>query len=254
MAHLQLALPSLDEPWSFIVKVTLSSASNVATLVACVLIATMAIPTLTARWFGSPDGTGRQPPPVERITNLTTSLPKTTLGNGGTAKIALIEFSDFQCPFCGRYARETFPTLRKDFVDTGTVTYAYRHFPLSQIHALARDAGTAAICAGTHGLFWQMHERLFADQQALAKDNLVADAIGLGLDRDQFSTCLGTPAAILDEDLAEGQRLGVASTPTFLIGLVQADGRVRVTSRIHGAQAIAVFRSTLEEARRLSRS
>src|SRR6266849_1457871 len=83
------------------------------------------------------------------------------------AKVALIEFSDFQCPFCGRYDKDTYPQLLKDYVDTGKVKYVWRDYPLD-FHRNAEKAAEAARCAGEQGRFWEMHDRLFANQQTIA--------------------------------------------------------------------------------------
>jgi protein-disulfide isomerase len=162
--------------------------------------------------------------------------------------VALIEFSDFQCPFCGQYTRETYGNLQRDFVDTGRVEYVFRHFPIEAAHPLAFKAAEAAECALEQGKFWEMHDRLFADQMALSGEDLIAHANRIALSESQFTTCLnGSGARKVKEDQAEGIRLGVTSTPTFLIGEIRPDGRtIRLARRIRGARPYETFRAELE--------
>jgi protein-disulfide isomerase len=176
------------------------------------------------------------------------ALPKTNNRGNQQAKIVFIEFSDFQCPYCGHFARESFVNLQNEFVDSGRMMYVFRNYPLDQIHPFASKAGKAALCAGDQHKFWPMHDRLFADQKALGEADLLRQAEGLGLDRDQFARCLdGDSDSRLADDIAEGKRAGVISTPTFLIGTVQHSGDVLVKTRIHGDQPLAVFRNAVEE-------
>jgi protein-disulfide isomerase len=91
----------------------------------------------------------------------------------GTGSIAIVEFSDFECPFCSRYARDVFPTLKRDLVDSGTVRYVALHYPLEDIHPLAAQAAEAAEYAAQQARFWEMSGRLFIDTKALARANLL---------------------------------------------------------------------------------
>jgi protein-disulfide isomerase len=163
-----------------------------------------------------------------------------------TASLAVIEFSDFQCPFCGRYARDVYPQVRKRFLDAGKVKYVFRNLPLSS-HLLARGAAVAAQCAGEQNLFWEMHERLFSNQQALEAADLIAHAVAVGVEPTTFNVCFkGAVPAKIDADLREADRLGIKGTPTFMIGDVDANGDVRVRSRINGAQSFQVFATVIE--------
>src|SRR5207247_8778213 len=95
------------------------------------------------------------------------------------AKVAVIEYSDFQCPFCGRYAKESFPQITSDYVDTGKVKYVFHDLPLD-FHKYAFKAAEAAHCAGEQGKFWEMHGLLFQNQAALAPEQLGGYAKDLG--------------------------------------------------------------------------
>ena len=236
------------------VKLNLAAIANVATIVACLLVTLAVVPTLKTAWSGSTKAADGKAQAIEHVDNLRIAMPKANVKGDPRAKVIVIEFADFQCPFCGKYARETFPEIQRQYIDAGQAMYGYRHFPLVDIHPLARDAGKAALCAGDQQKFWPMHDRLLLDRHSLALADLMTDADHLGLDRARFDACLNAPAPLLDEDIAEARRLGVIATPTFFVGTVEPDGNVRVTSKIHGARALPIFRSAFAEALRLSSS
>ncbi len=153
------------------------------------------------------------------------------------AKVTMVEFVDFECPFCGRYARDTLPQLRREYGDR--IRYVSRQFPLD-IHPHAAAAARAAVCADEQGRYWQLHDMLFAHQEALAKSDLAGYARELGLDMGRYATCLRAPAtqAHVERDLADGRRYGVTGTPAFFI-----NGRL-----ISGAQPYPQFKAQLDAA------
>ena len=162
------------------------------------------------------------------------------------ATVAVIEYSDFQCPFCGRFARDVWPMVESSYVRTGKVRFAFRYFPLNQIHPRAERAAEAAECAARQGKFWLMHNVLFRSQDQLDDADLVRDAEGLSLDKAKFNACLAGPAAAtVAQDLQSGQPW-VRGTPSFLLGPLEADGRVRITARLSGLQSLATFQQALE--------
>jgi protein-disulfide isomerase len=191
-------------------------------------------------------GRGGQDVAEPGATELTTIANATTKGHPA-AKLVIVEFSDFQCPACGHYARDTFGGLLREFVETGKVLYVFRNFPLETIHPFAFKAAEAAECAREQGKYWEMHDRLFANQRALAQPDLVAHARALGLDETRFLACLaGGMTHKVRQDIAEGSRLGVRSTPTFLVGQTEADGSIKIRGRITGAQPLSGFQAALE--------
>jgi protein-disulfide isomerase len=167
------------------------------------------------------------------------------------AKLTLVEFTDYQCPFCGRYVRQTLPQIDKDYVQSGKVRYVLLDFPLESIHPQALKAAEAARCAGEQAKYWEMHDRLFADQQALGLKDLSEHAQALGLDSSKFQQCLdgGTYAAKIRANQAEGQRAGVRGTPAFFLGLSDpADpAKVKVMRMISGAQSYPAFQAALDD-------
>ena len=166
----------------------------------------------------------------------------------GKARVAVIEFSDYQCPFCARYSKETFARLQDDYVDTGKVKYIFRDLPL-EFHKNAFKAAEAAHCAGEQGKFWEMHDLLFENQAALAPEQLPAYAKSLGLSETGFQRCLesGEFAADIKRDIADAGTAGISGTPTFLIGVVQpGDGRVKVVKKLVGAKPYAEFKTAVD--------
>jgi protein-disulfide isomerase len=137
------------------------------------------------------------------------------------APLTIIEFSDFQCPYCKRHVDDTQPALDEKYVDSGKVLWVFKHFPLN-IHPQAPAAGIAAECAAEQGQFWEMHHLLFADPEAWSIEDpspVFTDLAGqLALDVDAFSACLVDPemAARVDSDMNEGAPY-VRGTPTFII-------------------------------------
>lgn len=175
------------------------------------------------------------------------------MGNGPTrgdvaAPIVMVEFSDYECQFCGRFARESFPAIEREFIATGKVRHVFRSFPLEAIHKRAFKAHEAAACAGNQGRYWPFHERLFANQRALEPADLLAHATAVGLDMGAFRTCLdsGTMAARVRQDIEAGTQLGVQGTPLFLIGRPDPGGALLVVKGISGAQPFSVFKEAFE--------
>lgn len=161
------------------------------------------------------------------------------------AKLTLVEFSDYQCPFCTRHAQGVLQEIEKEYVKTGKVKYVFRDFPLETIHPKALKAHEAAHCAGEQDKYWEMHDRLFAN----GPDDLTAHAKALALDMAKFEQCLssGKHAAKIRQSFLDGQQAGVRGTPTFFVGL--ADGNetsIKAPQMIVGAQPYAAFKDVLE--------
>jgi protein-disulfide isomerase len=154
----------------------------------------------------------------------------------GTGQTALVVFTDFECPYCGAFARETVPTIRQAFVEGGKLTLVSIAMPLERIHPHARRASEAAECASRQGKFWPMHDRLYSDQSALVADALLTSARAVGLDMTHYEQCMQQdgPAAVA-EDVQEARRLNVNATPTLFIGRFRDDGSIQLLKRVNGA-------------------
>lgn len=183
-----------------------------------------------------------QPPlPAELVTD---GAP---FKGSANAPLTIVEFSDFQCPFCGRHFQQTYGQLDKEYISTGKVRYVFRHFPLERIHPQAFKAGEAAECATAQGKFWEMHDRLFANQQALMPADLLKHAQALGLDEARFTTCLaGQMTARVRADLALGAQAGVTATPNFFLGVPMPGGKIKVLRKLNGAVPFATFKSAID--------
>lgn len=157
------------------------------------------------------------------------------------AKVTMVEFSDFECPFCGRFYSETLPQLISEYVDTGKMKIYYRHYPLS-FHPKAVPLAHASECANDQGSFWEMHDKIFENAATVstATDDTIKSWAGeLGLDTATFNSCYDakTHQSKIDEDFAAGGAVGVSGTPTFYI-----NGKQLV-----GAQPFSAFKAIIDE-------
>ena len=168
-----------------------------------------------------------------------------------SAPVTIVEFTDYQCPYCARHARSTLPSLISEFVDRGRVRYIIRDLPLD-MHPLAIPSAKAARCASSQGAkrYWQYHDALFDAQEHLADSSFVAIARNLGLDVPAFELCLRSPEIEkrVDQDAAAAASAGLTGTPSFVIGLATGSAVTGVV--VTGAQPLAHFREVIEEALR----
>jgi protein-disulfide isomerase len=160
------------------------------------------------------------------------------LGSAAAA-ITLIEFADYQCPFCRKFWKDTLPQIKEKYIDTGKVKFVYRDFPLS-FHPAAQASAEAAECAGDQGKYWQMHDKIYEEQEKkgagtvqYSADDLKAWAGQIGLRVSEFNNCLdsGKNREEVLKDFADGQAAGVTGTPVFFL-----NGKP-----IKGAQSYAAF-------------
>ena len=165
------------------------------------------------------------------------------------APVTLVEFSDYQCPFCQQFFQNTLPALKRDYIDTGKVRYVFRDYPLDQIHPQARKAAEAAHCAGDQGKYWEMHDLLFRNQRALTLPELANHARAIGLDANAFDGCLasGKHAAKVSKGLEDGLAAGIQGTPGFVIGTTEPGPSVEGAA-VRGAQPADVFRRLIDQA------
>ena len=174
-----------------------------------------------------------QPPPVIRVEVSTEGAP---IRGAADAPVTIVEFSDFECPFC----KQAHPTL-KQLLERypGKVRLAYRDFPLDSIHPKARRASEAARCAHDQGKFWEYHDVLFTQSPQLAPNDLRRYAGQVGIDVTKFDSCLATGVhkAAVQRDLDEGNRLGITGTPAFFI-----NGRT-----LTGAQPLEAFTRLIDQ-------
>ena len=144
-----------------------------------------------------------------------------------SAKVTIVEFSDYECPYCRRFAQNTYPSFQKEFVDSGKAKFAYRNFPLG-MHEFAQKASEAALCAKDQDKFWEYHEKVFSvsADSALDVTSLKKYASDLGLDTAKFNDCLDNSkmAAAVKKDQQDGSAAGVTGTPAFMVNNVLVTG------------------------------
>jgi protein-disulfide isomerase len=160
-----------------------------------------------------------------------------------SARVALVEFGDFDCPFCAKFARDTLPAVDSEFVDRGEVLFVFKHTPM---HPLSRGAAIVADCAGGQGRFWQMHDSLFRGVDTLDDAGLTRQASALRLNLEQLAVCKAAgSAAGIDAQIREARQFGVQGTPTLMFGRLQRNNLMTVTTMVAGAMPLALVRSEL---------
>ncbi len=188
--------------------------------------------------------------PVVRDAAPGTALDLADLPTKGsdTARVVLVEFSDFECPFCRRHAKDVAPALDDEFVAKGKVRRVFVNNPLP-IHQNAKMLATAAICAGEQGQYWEMYTRLF-EQQSTQKEDVLLSAQNLGINADEFKKCLEDspePAKRLEEDLSKAAKFHLAGTPSFAIGVIDKRGQLSIQKFITGAVSLNTFEKTIND-------
>lgn len=153
------------------------------------------------------------------------------------APVTIIEFSDYECPFCGRFYSQTLPQLKTEYIDTGKVKLVYRDFPLS-FHPKAQKAAEAAECAGDQDRYFDFHDKIFENQGSIGVSDLKKYAGDLGLDQGEFDDCLdsGKFEQEVKDDVAAGVAAGLSGTPSFLIN----------GQKLVGAQPFAAFKAIID--------
>jgi protein-disulfide isomerase len=178
---------------------------------------------------------------------------KVSLKGGGAhmlgksdAPLVLIEYTDYQCPFCKRFYDGTFVEIKKNLIDTGKVRFISRNMPLP-FHAHAKKAAQAAFCAGEQAKYWEMRDALFKNQNKLEDEATTGYAKELALKADVFKSCMDDErsAKEVSDEAAYAGSIGITGTPTFVLGRPKGDlveGR-----KIVGAQPYAAFETQVNE-------
>jgi len=167
-------------------------------------------------------------PTVGIIVGIPPVLASDHVIGSANAPVTVIEYFDFQCPFCGRFARETFPQIKQQYIDSGMVRFVFRHFPLTNIHPRARPAALASECAHDQGLFDAYHDEVFERLGGLNSSQIAAElsnaklkqyATNVGADRATFDPCADgeSKGVRVQTDVDSGTALGVSQTPSFVV-------------------------------------
>jgi len=192
-------------------------------------------------------GAARQAAPE----SLTVSTKGASALGRAHAPVTIVEFTDYQCPFCARHATTTLQEIRKAYIDKGLVRYVVRDMPLEQLHPLAVRAAATVRCASAEsaGSYWAYHDRLFANQGRIADTTFGAIAQALGLDLDRFTQCVssGRFMEAVRQDLAAATAAGLSGTPAFVIGRTAVNDSVTGVT-IRGAYPFAQFKAAIDAA------
>jgi len=179
------------------------------------------------------------------------SLDDDPMKGNPDASITIVEFSDFQCPFCAKFHEITLPQIEQNYISTGKVNFVYRDFPIQSIHPNAVPAALASECADDQGKFWEMHDMIFRNQrdwqglQIAQSASLFKEyAIEIGLNTDEFDSCMisGKHFEEIQNDLDDGRAYGVTGTPGFFIG----NEKIGFTKLV-GAQPYSSFQRVIEQ-------
>ena len=163
--------------------------------------------------------------PAEEITRARLNLDGMAVLGSKEAPVTMVEFTDYQCPFCQRFHVTTFAELKKQFIDTGKVRFYSRDLPLD-FHPNAMRAAQAARCANEQGQFWPLRDRMGANPDKLDLANLLAFASDLKMDEKAFKTCVESEKYknAVQTDVMEAMKIGATGTPTFVVGKSTSDG------------------------------
>ena len=167
-----------------------------------------------------------------------------------TATVALVEFSDYECPFCIRHFQQTMPRIVTDYVKTGRIRYAFRDWPVDSLHPESIRAHEAAHCAAEQNRYWEIHPRLFGPSGSHSPERILSLAQDVGLDMKAFGDCVQSRRS--DDEIRRTSRMAVAfgatGTPAFFIGLRDpVTDRVTVVRGLTGAQPYDTFAQAIDE-------
>lgn len=183
---------------------------------------------------------GRPAEPA-KPTSIKLDLRNTPMQGSKDAPLTVVEFTDYQCPFCQRFHQQTYGELKKNYIDTGKVRFYSRDLPLDSLHPNATRAAQAARCAGEQGKFWDIREIMSAHPDQLDMNSLLADADQLKLDVPKFKSCVESEKYKneVQADVLEAMKIGADGTPAFVVGKSTPEGVDG--EMIVGAQPYAMF-------------
>lgn len=158
-----------------------------------------------------------------------------------TAKYAIVEFTDYQCPYCLKHRKKTLPIIKQQYIDSGVIKYFIKDFPL-EFHSQAKNAAMASQCAGQQGKFWDMHGLIFDNNKKLSKQSFSTFANEMDIDLSLFQKCMASEDTlrIVENNIAEGDLIGVRGTPAFFIGRVKGNKLTDIRA-LYGAQSFLSF-------------
>jgi protein-disulfide isomerase len=185
------------------------------------------------------------PAPVSDKVQMKMASGWQTLGRDD-APVTLVEFTDYQCPFCRKYHTETFAELKKNYIDTGKLRFVSRDLPLD-FHPFAQKAAEAAHCAAEQNKYWELRDAMIVNSTDLSQDAILKYAKSVSLDLVPFRACLdaGKYKGDIQKDMADAGTLGISGTPSFVIGKTSKDSMDG--DRVVGAVSISVFDGEIQK-------
>ena len=194
---------------------------------------------------GGGQGAGQPAPaPDDKVSF---AFPAGGLSEGkADAPLVLVEYTDYQCPFCQQFHNAAYPQIKTNYIDSGKVRFVSRDFPLD-FHENARRAAGAARCAADQNKFWEMRHAMIVNADQLKADQLLTYAANVKLDVPKFKACLDSDKyrADIDKQIQEGMSAGVNGTPSFVLGRLEGDKLQGV--RLVGAQPYSAFDAKIQE-------
>jgi protein-disulfide isomerase len=187
-------------------------------------------------------------PASQVVTNVVLDVQGRPFRGEEKAKVTMVEFSDYQCPFCRSFESNTFPRIEREYIDAGKLKYYSLNFPLKG-HQNAEIAARAVLCANDQGKFWEMHDSLFSGH-SLTRDSLVKMSQELRMDDAGFQECLDMNGhwEEVAQDSASGEKAGVHGIPCFFLGITNPkDNKMQVLRLVSGAKPFDQFKEVLDE-------
>jgi len=194
----------------------------------------------------------KSPPPgapaaEEQPSEVRVSVDDDPIKGDPKAPVTIVEFSDYQCPFCRRFHEQTLPSLDTEYISKGKVRYAFRDYPL-EFHQNALPAALAANCAGEQGKYWEINDFLFKNPDKLEVPNILSSARSLGLNKEELEKCINEKRyqSEINRDMEDARKYGVRGTPSFFIGKTE-EGKEINGFPIRGAQPYQVFKTRIDK-------
>ena len=189
-------------------------------------------------------------PEVPGLIGATIALAGEPTMGESSAKVTIVEVSDYHCPFCRRSAQQTFPQIVSEYVKSGKAQYVFVDYPIAQLHPDAFRSHEAAACAADQGKFWEMHASLWTGTPVRDVESLKAKAASVGLDGAAFAACMssGKHSAAVRDSVSRMERLGIGGTPMTVVGITPPPGQpMTVVKYIYGAMPYSAFKSAIDE-------
>jgi protein-disulfide isomerase len=194
---------------------------------------------------------GVQAAPQEKPLPASIDLSGGPFKGSATADVALVEFSDYECPFCIRHFTQVMPQVEAAYIQTGKIRYAFRDFPIDQLHPESIRAHVASHCANEQGKFWDLHNRLFSKAGTHTPADLAARAKEAGLNAGAFASCVADDkySASIRQSTAFAISLGASGTPFFMVGKIDPKtNQFRPLTKLPGALPYAQFQQAIDAA------